>query len=448
MHRRTFLKAAAGASALTILPSNIMGGLKQSPNDKLNIGMIGVAGMAAWTIQQFETENVVALCDVDWKHAADTFAAFPKAKRYKDFRRMLDSEKTLDAVIVSTPDHFHAVATMAAINRGLHVYCEKPLTHTIHEARTVARAAREAGVATQMGIQGHAMESARTLCEWIWDGAIGDVTEVHAWTPHAVWPQGMQKRPNEQPDIPETLEWDLWLGPAAYRPYHPAYLPGLWRGWKDFGTGGLGDMGCHIFDHIVWSLELGASLSVEASCSHYVEELTWDIKPNLESYPRASFVTYKFPARGKKPPVTLHWYDGGLMPPRPEELEPGRKMGDQYGGTLYVGSKGKILTGSHGARACQIIPREKMIAYEKPQAYLERSVGHHQEWINACKGGASAKCNFDYAGALTETVLLGNIALEMQQKLYWDAEMSTFTNAPEADALLHREYRKGWSLNM
>lgn len=358
---------------------------------------------------------------------------------------MLEKQKDIDAVVVATPDHTHAVAAMTAIKMGKHVYCEKPLTYCIYEARKLTEAAREAGVATQMGIQGHATESIRLLREWLWDGAIGDVHEVHAWTPHPVWPQGID-RPKETPPVPETLAWDLWLGPAPYRPYHPCYLKMLWRGWWDFGTGGLGDMGCHIFDPIVWSLKLGAPLSVEASCSMFVPEVTWDKPRNTETYPRASIVTYRFAPRGGMPALKLVWYDGGLMPPRPEELEDGRRMGDTYGGALYIGSKGKIICGSHGANSLRLIPETKMQAYQKPAKTLPRSIGHRKEWIEACKGGKATGANFDYAGPLTETVLLGNIALRTGEKLYWDSANMKITNVPEANNYIRREYRGGWLL--
>jgi hypothetical protein len=254
-------------------------------------------------------------------------------------------------------------------------------------------------------------------------------------------------RPAETPPVPETLDWDVWLGPAPYRPYNPAYLPARWRGWLDFGTGGLGDMGCHIFDHIVWALKLGAPTSVEASFSIFVPgTMNWDKPKNTETYPQASIVTYKFPAREGFPPLTLTWYDGGLMPPRPEELPPGAKMGDTYGGALYIGDKGKILTGSHGANGLRIIPEEKMTAYERPPKTLPRSIGHYEEWIAACKGGPPAGSNFDYAGPLTEVVLLGCAAVRSGEKLVWDAENMRFPNVPEADQYLRRNYREGWSL--
>ncbi len=445
--RREFLKTSISAvAAATIVPRPILGGKGYAaPSDRLNIAGIGVGGQGGGDLRQMEGENIVALCDVDWDRAARTFERYPDARRYKDFRVMLEKQKDIDAVVVATADHTHAVAAMAAIQMGKHVYCEKPLTHTIYEARTLTQAAHEAGVATQMGNQGHAMESMRILCEWIWDGAIGEVAEVHAWTPHPVWPQGID-RPQETPPVPSTLDWDLWLGPAPSRPYHPCYLPQLWRGWWDFGTGGLGDMGCHIFDHIVWSLKLGAPTSVEASFSWFVPEVTWDKPKNTETFPRASIVTYKFPGRQGFPPLTLTWYDGGLMPPRPEELATDAKMGDTYGGALYVGDKGKILCGSHGANSLRILPEERMRDYRRPPKTLARSIGHHKEWIEACKGGEPAGSNFNYGGPMTETVLLGNIAMQTGVKLIWDAESMSFPNSPEANRFIHKTYRDGWSL--
>ena len=446
--RRKFLNlSAAAASSWMILPRHVLGGKQYvAPSDKLSVAGIGVGGQGGGDISQMAEENIVALCDVDWERAARTFTKFPDAARYRDFRIMLDKEKDIDAVVIGTPDHVHAAATMAAIGLGKHVFCEKPLTHTIFESRTVTEAARNAGIATQMGNQGHAMESMRVLKEWIWDGAIGDISEVHAWTPHPVWPQGIG-RPQETPSVPESLSWDLWLGPAPTRPFHPCYVPQKWRGWLDFGTGGLGDMGCHIFDHIVWSLKLGAPTSVEASYSTYVPgKMTWDKPKNTETYPRASIVTYEFPTREGFPPVTLTWYDGGLMPPRPEELPQDLKMGDTYGGALYVGSKGKILCGSHGANGLRIWPEKRMEEYQRPPKTLARSIGHYKEWITACKGGEPAASHFDYAGPMTETVLLGNAAIRAGAKLYWDSENMSFPNLPDADQFLHRPYRDGWNL--
>jgi predicted dehydrogenase len=447
MNRRKFIGVSTfAASSFIIVPRHVLGRGFKSPSDKLNIAGIGVGGQGAANLREMEGENIVALCDVDWKQAAGTFSKHPTANKYKDFRVMLDKEKDIDAVLVATPDHVHAAASMMAIKLGKHVYCEKPLTYTVYEARQVTEAARAAGVTTQMGNHGHASESIRLLCEWIWDGAIGEVNEVHAWTPHPVWPQGID-RPKETPPVPETLAWDLWLGPAPYRPYHPCYLPATWRGWWDFGTGGLGDMGCHIFDHIIWSLKLGAPVSVEASHSEFVPEgLNWNKQKNTETYPRATLVTYQFPERGILPPLKLSWYDGGIMPPRPDELEENRTMGDQFGGALYVGTKGKILCGSHGATGARIIPEEKMQAYTKPSPSIPRSIGHRQEWIEACKNNKPGGANFDFSGPMTETVLLGNIALRTGKKLYWDSENMKITNVPEANEYLHRPYRQGWTL--
>ncbi len=453
LSRRRFLAASAGLGSATIVPRHVLGGVGHvPPSAKLNIAGIGIAGQGAGDLQNVSSENIVALCDVDRAHAAATFKRYPKASAYADFRVMLEKEdKHIDAVVIATPDHTHAVATMAAIEMGKHVYCEKPLTHSMFEVRHITEAARRAGVATQMGNQGHAGEGIRLICEWIWDGAIGPVREVHAWTTHAVWPQGLQ-RPTQTPPVPETLDWDLWLGPAPWRPYHPAYLPALWRGWWDFGTGGLGDMGCHNLDPVFWALKLGAPTSVEASCSIFVPTITWDKPFNTESYPRASIVRYEFPAREQMPALELTWYDGGLMPRRPRELEDGRQMGDKLGGVIFVGDHGKLMCGSYGSNP-RLIPESKMRQYQRPAKSIPRSLGHHAEWIAACKGGKPAGSNFDYAGALTEMVLLGNVAvrtsLMMQAKglrLAYDADAMKITNLPEANASMRRTYRQGWTL--
>jgi len=453
MNRRRFLGGAAGVAAFTMVPRHVLGGAGRTPpSEKLNIAGIGVGGQGGGDIDNLSSENIVALCDVDEKQAAETFKKFPNARRYKDFRVMLDKEhKNIDAVVVATPDHVHAAATMMAIKAGKHVYCEKPLTYSMYEAREVAKAAREAKVATQMGNQGHSGEGIRLICEWIWDGAIGTVREVHAWTTHAVWPQGME-RPKETPPVPATLDWDLWLGPAPYRPYHPAYLPQLWRGWWDFGTGGLGDMGCHNLDPVFWALKLGNPTSVEASCSIFVPTVTWDKPFNNESYPQASIVRYEFPARGELPPVELTWYDGGLMPRRPPEVEPGLHLGDKLGGVIFVGDKGKLICGSYGSSP-RLIPESRMKEYKRPAPSLPRSVGHHKEWVEACKGGKPAGSNFDYAGAMTEVILLGNIAVRMSLKtqekglrLAYDGPNMKITNLPEANEFMHRKYRDGWTL--
>jgi len=440
--RRRFLADAGVVAAFTVVPRYVLGGPRQiPPSEKLNIAGVGVGGRGAGVIDGVSSQNIIALCDVDAKHAAGTFNRFPNAKKYRDFRKMLEEEeKNIDAVTVATPDHVHAVATMMAIKMDKHVYCEKPLTHSVYEARKVAEAAREHKVATQMGNQGQATEETRLMCEYIWAGAIGKVREVHVWTDRpsrglfdVYWPQGVD-RPKEEPPVPETLDWDLWLGPAPYRPYHPCYLPANWRGWWDFGTGALGDIGCHSLDPVFRALKLSHPTSVEASSTLV----------NKETYPVASTVHYQFPARGDMPPVKLTWYDGGLRPPRPDELEEGQEFGE--GGVLFVGDKGKMLR--H-----RLIPESRLKEYGKPPEVLPRSPGHFEEWIEACKGGKPAGSNFDHAGLLAEVVLLGNVALRVElrekltrTKLLWDGPNMKITNLSEANQFLQREYRKDWTL--
>jgi len=448
--RRTFIKqtaAAAAAAAFVIVPRHVLGGVgNTAPSDKLNIASIGAGGMAATDIKACSSQNIVALCDVDEKNAKEMFEAYPKATRYKDFRVMLEKEnKNIDAVIVATPDHIHAVAAMAAIRMGKHVYCEKPLCKTIFETRQLMEEARKAKVATQMGNQGHSSEGMRLMCEWIWDGAIGAVREVDVWTTHAVWPQGMTKRPADAP-VPGTMDWDLWLGPAPYRPYNPAYAPGLWRAWWDFGTGAIGDMACHNMDPVMMALKLGHPSSVEASCSVFVSSFTWDKPFNNESYPQASIIRYQFPARGDLPPVKMTWYDGGLTPERPAELEEGLRMGNKMGGVIFKGDKGKLMCSSH-SESPRLIPETFMRDYKRPPRTLPRVDEHHREWIRACKKGTPTGSNFEYAGLLTQVGLLGNVALRFpDKKLLWDPENMKITNVPEANNFLHYEYRKGWSI--
>lgn len=447
--RRTFIKqTAAAAAAFVIVPRHVLAGAgEKAPSEKLNIASIGAGGMAATDIKACSTQNIVALCDVDNKSAGEMFGAFPKATRYKDFRVMLEKEdKNIDAVIVAIPDHNHAVAAMAAIKMGKHVYCEKPLCKTIFETRQLMEEARKAKVATQMGNQGHSSEGMSLMCEWIWDGAIGAVREVDVWTTHAVWPQGMTSRPANAPPVPDTLDWALWLGPAPYRPYNPAYAPSLWRAWWDFGTGAIGDMACHNMDPVMMALKLGHPVSVEASCSIFVPNITWDKPFNNESYPQASIIRYQFPARGDLPPVKMTWYDGGLMPERPTELEEGLRMGNKMGGVIFKGDKGKLMCSSHSEDP-RLIPQTFMREYKRPPKTLPRVGEHHKEWIRACKQGIPTGSNFEYAGLLTQVALLGNVALRfLDKKLLWDPENMRITNVPEANNCLHYEYRKGWSL--
>ncbi len=439
MSRRDFVvSTAAAAAAFTIVPRHVLGGPGYTPpSDKLNIAGIGVGGMGRDNVRDCAaTENIYALCDVDEEYAAECFNEYPKAKKYADYRKMLEKEKNIDAVIVATPDHTHAVIAMMAMKMGKHAFVQKPLTNTIYEARMLAEAARKHKVATQMGNQGHAGEGNRLMCEWVADGAIGPVREVHCWTDRPVgwWAQGVD-RPEETPRVPRTLNWDLWLGPAPYRPYNPAYVPFAWRGFWDFGTGSLGDMGCHIMDTPVWVLNLEHPTSVEAISTPV----------NSETAPISSVITLRFPARGNMPPVKMTWYDGGLMPPRPDELEEGRRMGDNDGGVLLVGDKGTIMCSCLGSNP-RLIPETKMEAYEQPAKTIPRSPGIHEGWIEACKGGKPASSNFDVSGPLTEIVLLGNLALRTGRRLEWDGPNMKVTNFPEANKYVHREYREGWSL--
>jgi predicted dehydrogenase len=442
LNRRRFLAHSAAITAgLSVVPGHVLGlNGANPPSERVNLAGIGVGGQGASDLNSLAAQNIVALCDVDWNHAAGTFKRFPQAKRHKDYRKMLEEQKDIDAVVVATPDHVHAFATNMALKLGKPVYCEKPLTHSVWEARQVADATRKSGLATQMGNQGQASVETRRLCEFVWAGAIGPVREVHIWTDRPsnglfkeYWPQGVD-RPQQTPTVPEQMDWDLWVGPAPIRPYHPIYAPFRWRGWWDFGTGALGDIGCHSFDAIFRALKLGPPAGVQATSSRF----------NEETYPLASIVRYQFPARGDMPPVTLHWYDGGLKPARPDELEDGRELGSN--GRLLIGDKG-IIFGN------RLIPESKARDFPNPPETLKRSVGHHQEWIDAIKGGEKPGSNFEFAGPLAEAVLLGNIALraslreELTHKnLRWDGPNLRFINCDEANRFLRRDYRQGWSL--
>lgn len=447
--RRAFLSAsAASAFSFTFLPRHVLGGVGQiPPSERLNVAGIGCGGMGGGDIAKLTSlgANFVALCDVDEARAAGTFKAHPTARRYKDFRVMLEKEaKNIDAVTVGTPDHIHAVAAMAAIKAGKHVYVQKPLTRTLHECRELTKAARAAKVVTSMGNQGHASEGSRLTNEWIQAGVIGEVREVHTWSDRAghLWKQGIG-RPTDTPPVPATLDWDLWLGPIQERPYHSAYAPVGWRGWWDFGTGAIGDMGCHIIDHPVWALDLGAPISVESSTTIDGTMLAKN-KINFETYPIAAMITYRFAARGKLPPVTMTWYDGGLMPPAPAELPAGQRLPGN--GVLYIGSKGKMYHGSHGGMP-QLLPGTLIDQAKAVPKTMARSPGHYEEWYQACKGGKTPVDNFDYAGPMTETALLGVLSLRSPgTRLEWDSTNLKMKNAPELNEYIRTEYRKGWSL--
>jgi len=464
MSRREFVQAAAGVvGAAAIVPGSVLAGPGQiPPSERVNVAVIGTGGQGIVNIKALLGESearIVALCDVNEESDYSRFyyrgtaglqpalkvvnagyAEQRKTGSYKgcaghhDFVEMLDSQKNIDAVLIATPDHVHAIASLAAIQRGKHVYCEKPLTHSVYETRVVTEAVRVAGVATQMGNQGHSEEGIRLSFEWIRDGAIGEVREVHAWTGAGrfSW-TNRDRRPEETVSVPATFDWNRWLGPVAQRPYHLDYAPYNWRGWWAFGTGAIGDMACHNMDPAFWALDLGHPSTVEASSA----------KLSDETVSIASIYHYEFPARNGRAPVTLRWYDGGLMPPRPKGLEKGRSMGRN--GIYFVGDKGIILGGGWGSSP-RIIPESKMKAYKRPPRTLARSKGHHRDWLIACKGGPAASSNFDVGGLLTEVVLLGNVALRTGKKLEWDGKAMKALNAPEADKFIRPTYHNGWTL--
>lgn len=442
MHRRHFMKTAGlGAMALAALPKiktawadvpSRMGRIVKGR--KLNIACIGVGGKGESDVRGVSGENIVALCDVDAARAAKTFEKYPDVPRYTDFRQMLrEMDDQIDAVTVSTPDHMHFPAAMMAVQMGKHVFVQKPLTHTIEEARRLTAAAREHGVATHMGIQGHAGDGIRRMREWDAARAIGEVTEVHIWTDRPIWPQGIREPLPAQP-VPATLDWPLWQGVAPERAYNRGYLPFNWRGWWDYGCGALGDIGCHAFDCVFDVLQLGSPSRVEAECS----------SRNPQTAPEWSIVTYQFPARAGRPPVKLVWYDGKRTPERPAELEADRKLPGGIGGQLWYGSEGTIMVSDVYCTSARIIPEARMQDFIKnrmPEKTEKKSIGHYAEWIEACKGGAPAGANFDYAGPLTEMVLLGNLAVRTGQPIEWDAARLICTNVPEANALVRKEYR-------
>jgi len=448
-NRRQFIRATGKYSSILFLSSQTLGREGHTaPNDKLNIAGIGVGGKGGGDIRDVSTENIVAMCDVDSKNAAGSFKRFPKAKKFTDFRVMFDKiENEFDAVVVSTPDHCHGVAAMRALKAKKHVFCQKPLAHSIHETRVLTETARQYGVQTQMGNQGHSSDEIRQLHEWIDDNAIGDIREVYAWSNRPVggdpWSNfDVRSRPNDTPPIPDNLDWDLWLGPVKYRPYHPCYCPTTWRSWLAFGTGAIGDMGCHIMDPAFWTLKLGSPEYVEATTTHWLPEVS------SETYPRAAIVRYKFPARGNMPPVKLTWSDGRLLPPVPEGMENRIKLGNN--GALFIGEKGVIMHGSHGARILRIelYSGDK---YKEPPKSLPRVLkgqgGHAQDWVRACKDGKPASSNFSYGGALTEMALLGVMAMQLKdQRLFWDAKNMKVKNVAEADCIIKPEFRKGWTL--
>lgn len=454
--RRKFIKNAAGASAFVaagastfmIVPRHVLGGPAYvAPSDKVNIAGVGVNGKGKSDIRSCAHENIYALCDIDDSRMALTLeeewtAPFrSKAKRYRDYREMLDNEPEIDAVIISTPDHMHTPIATHAMALGKHVYVQKPLTHTVRESRVLADRARSTNVVTQMGNQGHAQEGGRLINEWIADGVLGNISEVHCWTNRPVWPQGIA-RPEGTDPVPAHMDWDLWLGAAPHRPFKERrYHWFNWRGWTDFGTGVVGDMGAHIIDHPYWALDLDLPTKVSASSSRWGRE--------RESFPIASKIHFEFAANANRGPVKMTWYDGGLMPERPELIENGRQMGDDDGGVLIVGDKNTLMHGVYG-RDPRLIPDSRHLAYEKPAPTMARSPGIHQEWIDAIKDRSKVTTsNFEYAARLTETMLLGNVAVaraDQHSVLEYDGANMRFTNDEGANAFLDKDYRPGFGL--
>lgn len=433
--RRDMLRTAAVAAGVWTTHGLLASEPSKSPNEKLNIAGIGIGGRGGDDVNGVASENLVALCDVDEARGGPTFQKFPKAKRYKDFRKLLDEmHAQIDAVVIGTPDHTHAPAGVMAMKLGKHCYCEKPLTHSVYEARLMAQVAREKKLVTQMGTQIHAGDNYRRVVELVQKGAVGTIREVHVWLganfkgPPTPTDMSQPDAPKDQPPIPPGLDWDLWLGPAAYRPYHTAYCPFSWRYWWNFANGQLGDFFCHYCDLAFWALNLRHPTSVEAQ---------GPVHP--ESAARWTIAKQEYPARGDLPPVTLNWYNGGPYPAWVQE-----KQIPQWGSAvLFLGSSGMLIAdyGRH-----QLLPEAQFKDFKRPEPFIPDSIGHHREWTEACKTGGPTTCNFDYSGALTEAALLCNVALRTGKKLNWDAEKLQAVGCPEADAFIRREYRQGWKL--
>ena len=461
--RRDFIKTGSLVTAgFFIVPRHVLGRGFIAPSDKLNIAGIGVGGKGESDLASFAKSpnaNIVALCDVDDRQAVKSRESFPKAKYYKDFRQMLQKErKNIDAVSVSTPDHTHAVAAIAAMQLGKHVYVQKPLTHDIYEARILTQAAQKYKVVTQMGNQGASGDGVRKMMEWYKAGLIGEATNINCWTNRPIWPQGFGK-PTGKDVIPAELDWNLWLGPNQWEEYHKEFVPFNWRGYFSFGTGALGDMGCHIIDPAFKTVGLGYPTEVECSIVNLYEKMgTASYHP--DSFPAASTLKLKFPGKDGKSDVTLHWMDGGIMPARPDELTPEEKMGDAGGGAIIEGTKGKMMCSTYGNNPL-LLPTSRNLEVNLPQTIARVPEGHYVQWVDACIAGYGKKelsSSFDYAGPLTETILMGNLALSAwnikddkgvfigRKKLLWDAENMKITNFDEANQFVKRDYKNNYSL--
>jgi predicted dehydrogenase len=505
--RREFLRGAAIAAAgMTIVPRHVLGGQGYTaPSDLVNVAGVGIGGMGRSNLTALSSQNIVALCDVDWGFVERNYSGIPqqiegiskrlkesssataeqregaqrqieglrrlheqyqKAARYYDYREMLEKQKDIDAVMIATPDHTHAVIALAAMSLGKHVYVQKPLAWSVEECRVLAKkAADNPKIVTQMGNQGHSSDDARLVNEIIAAKVIGDVSEVHVWTnrPLAYWPQGIPRPAAGKVDedlrwnldgvmkrlaaamgkypVPDKLNWDLFLGPAPEAEYHPVYHPFNWRGWTDWGVGAIGDMGAHLIDHPFWALDLGYPTAIETQSTPFVRA---EDDPGPRTYPAATTTYYTFPAKDGRPAVKLTWYDGGLLPPKPEEL--GDEELNKGGGVLYIGSKGKLLHDNYGGNP-RLLPRSANDSMQKPPQLFERiTTSHEMNWIGAIKGETKASCPFSYAAPLTETMLLGIVALNAGKRIEYDGANMRVTNAPDANQYLKREYRKGWAL--
>ncbi|MDA3925867.1 MAG: Gfo/Idh/MocA family oxidoreductase [Kiritimatiellae bacterium] len=459
--RRGFIGTSLGAAAIfNIVPRHVLGGPNfVAPSEKVNIAVVGTGGQGRSNIRHLFNEpeaQIIAVADPMESVNLDNFyfkgmggrkpvkaeieknyqkkTPNYKCAEYEDFRIMLEKEKAIDAILCATPDHLHAYVSVIAMRNGKHIYCEKPLTHNIREARLVARVAKETGLATQMGNQGHSKEGIRQTVEYLRDGAIGEVRETHSWVPAGRWNPGLTGYPKDTPAIPAGLNWDLWLGPREKRPYHPAYVPVAWRDFWTYGCGALGDFGCHDLDSAVWAYDLKAPETVEAHSAGFMSN---------EIAPYGETCVYKFPAKGKRPPMTVNWYSGGLQPPRPDYLPEGMNLPRR--GVLFVGEKGIIQCDGAGG-AARLFPGELRKSYKKPAKTLRRSEGHHKDWLNAIKGGPKACSNFDYAAQLTEITLLGIVALQAQKECKWDAENMKLIGCDRSDEFINGSYRKGWEV--
>lgn len=470
--RRNFIRnASLAAGGFVIVPRHVLGRGYIAPSDKLNIAAVGAGGKATENLNRAfnnGAENIVALCDVDDRMAADSRKKWPKASYYHDFREMYEREKNnFDAVLITTPDHMHAVQALPAMQLNKHVYLEKPLTHDIYEARILTEAAGKYKVVTQMGNQGSSGDDTRLVESWVQEGVIGDIHTVHVWTNRPTWPQGIT-RPKEKFDVPSEVKWDLWLGTAPYRDFNPIYLPATWRGWTDFGTGALGDMGCHFLDVPYRALQLGYPTAVECSVGSVYTGFFQQLV-TADSYPPSTKIHFQFPQRGKMVPVEVVWYDGGIQPKRPAELLPDEPFAEQDGGILFEGTKGKLVAGLFG-RNPTLLPTKLMKDAKLPAAkrpFVERGAeGHQTQFVNACKKGYGAVTSspFEQAGPLTETVLMGNLAVlsynmaqndskgnaryEGRKQLLWDGKNMKITNFEPANRFVRREYRGNWKLEV